>query len=132
MVRALVIVVVALCGACGMGTAPIWSQANPETRMEFDPISRKFVFYSNDGRGLTADRLEAKSSGGAEFNADGLVITERSVENRIGNVEQMKIGVEMTKAVVDGIPAIVQAAGVAVKPFAPMNARPVDNPMQSQ
>lgn len=77
------------------GVAPLMSQANPETSFvaAYDPLSRTWRadFYSNDGRALMADKITAEA-GDKKFEAINLKVTERSVENREANVQQIEAG----------------------------------------
>ena len=120
----LAVFVLSLAG-CGKGTAPGWSQTNPCTELSYSPLSKKFTFYSNDGRGLSADKIGfgTDANGGKMFTAENLQITERSVENRIANVEQLKIIDQITAtAIRESVKAITEA-------LAPFRGATVDTPI---
>lgn len=108
MYRVRFLAVLALMAGCGgRGWAPVWSQASPETSFEaaYDPMSAtyRFQYYDSMGRSLTADELSAECSDGKKsFKAKGLKTSERSVENRLANVQQMDAGTRMTDSAFEG------------------------------
>ena len=95
---------------CQRGVMPVWSQANPCLDIRINPISKTMSIFTNEGRSLDADELTygLDSEGKRMFSAKNLRIGERTVENRIANVEQMKIGVEMTRVAMQEFVAAVR------------------------
>src|SRR5438105_797488 len=80
-------------GGCSRGTASSWSHANPqhEFLLKFDPLSHSFAadYFSNDGQEFHARNIHLQR-GDAKFDADEIAVTDKSVENRTANVEQIK------------------------------------------
>lgn len=111
------------------GFAPLWSQANPETSLEIDPIRHRVLFYSNDGRALKANNLkfEKRADGTLVFSCDTLDCSERSVENRMANVAQMEASALVTREImapvnhlVDGVLALAgrgSSSSLSVNPL---------------
>lgn len=81
-----------LCGGGCQGGLPMWSQANPCTEFTINPVNKTVTFYSNDGRAMTCDKIEfVTDDKGKRFLAEKLAITERSVENRVANAQQLEV-----------------------------------------
>ena len=80
---------------CGPGTAPLWSQTNPETSIAMNPLTKTVKFYSNDGKTFSAELIAAKW-GDNSIELRGLDVKDRSVENRQVNVQQMAMANEIT------------------------------------
>lgn len=101
---------------CQRGVAPVWSTANPQKSFDvgYDPWSGTYRIsgFANDGTGVEGENLELTTPKGS-FKAKKLVLTERSVENRDANADQMKAGAEMTKAAFDGAAAVIGVVGKA-------------------
>jgi len=108
----MLVVIACVLPGCGKGTAPGWSQTNPCTELSYNPLTKKFTFYSNDGRGLSADEIGfgVDAEGRKMWSAKKLLITERSVENRIANVQQLDAIERITKtAIRESVAAITEA-----------------------
>lgn len=104
------------------GSNQWYEKANPETSFKVSPIDKTVSFYTNDGRGLKATKLGYKAVAGTgekEFVAEGLEITDKSVENRMADAQQalamgqMFDSINRSLAVL--IPASVEAGGNAVR-----------------
>ena len=123
--KAPVLLLVALLtpvAACNKGVMPVWSQANPCLDIRMNPVTKTMSIFTNEGRSLDADELTygLDAEGKRVFSAKNLRIGERTVENRIANVEQMKIGVEMTRVAMQEFTAAVREL------YAPFRGATVD------
>lgn len=91
-----------LCGTGCQGGLPMWSQANPCTEFTVNPINKTVSFYSNDGRAMSCDKMEfTADEKGKHFLAEKLTITERSVENRVANAQQLEVIDKITDKMMD-------------------------------
>lgn len=99
------------------GWAPLWSQANPETSVEFDPLSHTVRFYSNDGRSLKLEglSLEKKADGSIVVVVKNMECAERSVENRQANVGQLLASAQVQAQINGMVSAIMGPLGVAMQ-----------------
>lgn len=96
----LAVVLVGLaCVGCGRGAVPLWSQANPQTSISINPITRTISCFSNDGKTLSAERIYAKWDGHS-IEVVNLRIEDRSVENRTANVQQLDMAGRVTQTAV--------------------------------
>ena len=81
------------------GTGGIFDKSEPQKKLSaaYNPWSQTmdWSFFSNDGTGLTATRLYAKS-GDKEFEATDVVISDKSVDNR--NADAVTLGVQWSGA----------------------------------
>jgi len=81
------------------GTGGIFDKSEPQKKLsaQYNPWSQTmdWSFFSNDGTGLTAKRLYAKS-GDKEFEATDVVISDKSIENR--NADAATLGVQWSGA----------------------------------
>lgn len=87
---------------CSRGHAALWSQANPQTSFSFNPLTKTVTLFSNDGKGVTVDQITA-TWGENSFEVHGLVVTDRSVENRQANVQQLQVVDQITKTAIQEI-----------------------------
>lgn len=119
---AIVLIFTACLAGCQRGVMPVWSQANPCLDIRINPVTKTMSIFTNEGRSLDADELSygLDAEGKRSFSAKNLRIGERTVENRIANVEQMKIGVEMTRVAMQEFTAAVREL------YAPFRGATVD------
>lgn len=109
---------------CSQGTEQWFEKANPQTsiKVAYNPWSQTFDVdaFSNDGRSIHADELQAKS-GDKEFTAKNLHVTERSVENRQANVAQIEASGQAVAAVATanwtGFTEAIKAAAPIAAPY---------------
>lgn len=122
-------------GGCSYqeGTGGIFdkSEAQKKLSCKYNPWSgtMDWAFFSNDGTGLTASRLYAKS-GDKEFEATDVVITDKNVEVRGADANTMEVqwigATAYTKAHWDG------AIGLATQIAGPLSQWMKDNPKDAQ
>lgn len=144
MTRTLVAVLVVMGLGCSRGSNQWYEKANPETslKVHYNPMTATWEadFYSNDGRAMTADSIEAVASKDAKnFKATNLKITERSVENRTADAAQTgAMGDAMSKiakANWDGAAGVMHEAtqGIAaIKAATPPPSTQPSNPVTAE
>jgi hypothetical protein len=110
----IILAVAVLALICGCeGGLPLMSQANPQTTITVDPVSKQIRIFTNDGRAFTTKDIsinwKTRDGGTGEFRAAELGVTERSVENRQANVLQMEAGARQIEATGNAISNVVGA-----------------------
>jgi len=87
------ILLVGICwiaGCGGPGWAPAWSQANPETRVEVDPIHRRILLYNSKDTTVELDEFSGQTDDGKQWVVKGLSITDNASGPRMANVAQLE------------------------------------------
>lgn len=81
------------------GGLPLMAQANPQTSVKIEPLSKQIEIFSNDGKTFEATNVKFTSTQeGTTFGADEISVSDRSVENRGANVAQIEAGAKQIKA----------------------------------
>ena len=94
-------VLLALPG-CGRGHAPLWSQANPQTEVAFNPITRTLTLFNNKDVNLTVEEFSGETAEGAKWVVRGLTIVDQSSPVRLANVQQLEVAERITRAAFEG------------------------------
>lgn len=108
------IILIGTCWNCGCtGIAPLWSQANPTTKIGFKPAVGSLEYFDNSGKGVKAKKLKGQLNG-ASIEAEDLEITDRSVENREANSAQLAQANLITQTAFNGMSNMFSALGVTL------------------
>lgn len=91
----MVLLAVMFLAAGCQGGLPLMAQANPQTSVKIKPLSKQIEIFTNDGKTFEAVNVKFTSTQeGTTFSADHISVSDRSVENREANVEQIRAGAE--------------------------------------
>lgn len=92
---------------CSRGTAPLLSQAAPETYFSVDPISRKIEFHNSKDVEFTVEEVVARK-GDAEMIVKNLAVKDTSSSVRTANVEQINAAAGVTREIMAPVRDIAQ------------------------
>lgn len=78
----------AVTPGCSPGTAPMWSQAKPETLIKFDPVSKTLYFHNSKDVDLKMERVVIEADG-TKLTMEGLSVIDNASSVRTANVAQL-------------------------------------------
>lgn len=114
-----------LCAGCQHGVAPLFSQAAPETYVEFDPITKRMILHNSKDTTLKIKKALAKktSDGGYEMELNDVDLIDNASNPRLANVQQLAQVKSITREL--SYPLAVLAGRVSTNPTAePFNVPP--------
>ena len=91
-----------LTPGCGRGHAPLWSQANPQTELSVNPITKTITLFNNKDVNLSFEEFSGTTAEGATWAVKGLSIVDQSSPVRAANVGQLELAERITRAAFEG------------------------------
>ncbi len=91
-----------LSPGCGRGHAPLWSQANPQTEVSVNPITKTITLFNNKDVNLSFEEFSGTTAEGATWAVKGLSIVDQSSPVRAANVQQLELAERITRAAFEG------------------------------
>lgn len=104
------VAVVLFVTGCSKGTNHYLEVANPQTHVGLNPLTGYVSIFSNDGRTFSIESFKATWGEGNSLAFENFVMSERSVENRGANVEQLEIQAEINRDNWEGVKGVVTAS----------------------
>ncbi len=91
-----------LISGCGRGHAPLWSQANPQTEVSVNPITKTITLFNNKDVNLSFEEFSGTTAEGATWAVKGLSIVDQSSPVRAANAGQLELAERITRAAFEG------------------------------
>ena len=91
-----------LIAGCGRGHAPLWSQANPQTEVSVNPITKTITLFNNKDVNLSFEEFSGTTAEGATWAVKGLSIVDQSSPVRTANAGQLELAERITRAAFEG------------------------------
>ncbi len=111
---------------CNPGTAPLWSQAAPETNIELDPARKIVKVHNSKDVNLSLDRLQAVTKDGGSLTVEGLNIIDNASAVRQANVAQLEAVSNVTRELM--VPWVELAKRIPLGNVVPPPAEPAPTP----
>ncbi len=100
--RAFVPTCLLLSPGCGRGHAALWSQANPQTEVSVNPLTKTITLFNNKDVNLSFEEFSGTTADGATWAVKGLSIVDQSSPVRAANAGQLELAERITRAAFEG------------------------------
>lgn len=98
-----------LLTGCSEGVQPLWSQAKPETIINFNPVSKTVHLHNSKDVNIKIKKIQVKTEKGTEALVEDLEIQDSASTVRTANVEQLKAATELTKVAMEPVNKLADA-----------------------
>lgn len=110
--------------SCSQGHAPLWSQANPQTTIRLNPLTKTIDVFNSKDVSISIESFSGKTKDGSTWELKNLALTDSSSSVRQANVAQLEVADRITRtAILSSGEAIANVISEAIVPLKGANVQ---------